>query len=183
MRAPGVSHLRTRDHTLSCGAQLSVPPTRAVVMCRWQVGPNVSCFNRSADSPQPSPTKAECAANPKAHCVDPFISPGRYKVALVTILPFLFALLAQVATPSSSSKKDTAAAVPYPDLGVFRYQGGCLELPRVGANVVASTWEIGSHRCARNCSPSHFWTADLHGARAAVSVAWFPVSHLISILP
>jgi hypothetical protein len=126
---------------------------------------------------------AECAANPGACCVDPFISPGRYKVALVAVLPFLFALRAPVATPPSSSKKDVAAAAPYPDLGVFRYQGGCVELPRVGANVVASTWEIGSHRRARNCSPSHFWTADLPGARATVSVVWFPVSHLISILP
>jgi hypothetical protein len=182
MRAPGVSHLRARDRTLSRGAQLSVPPARAVVMCRWQVGPNVSCFNRSADSPQWSLAMAECVVNPGACCVDPFISPGRYKVALVAVLPFLFALRAPVATPSSSSKKDAAAA-PYPDLGVFRYQGGCLELPRVGANMVASTWEIGSHRRARNCSSSHFWTVDLHGARAAVSVTWFLVSHLISILP
>jgi hypothetical protein len=113
----------------------------------------------------------------------PFHLPGRYKVALVAVLPFLFALRAPVATPPSSSKKDVAAAAPYPDLGVFRYQGGCVELPRVGANVVASTWEIGSHRRARNCSPSHFWMADLPGARATVSVVWFPVSHLISILP
>jgi hypothetical protein len=126
---------------------------------------------------------AECATNLGARYVVPFISPGHYKVALVAVLPFLFTLRAPVATPPSSSKKDTATATPYPDLEVFRLQGGCLELPRVGANVVASTWEIGSDRRARNCSPSHFWMVDLHGARAAVSVAWFPVSHLISIMP
>jgi hypothetical protein len=117
------------------------------------------------------PAMAECAVNPGAHCVDPFLSPDRYKVALVAVLPFLFALRTPVATPPSSSSKDAAATAPYSDLGVFRYQGGCLGLPRVGANVVASTWEIGSQCRARNCSSSLFWTADLRGARAAVSIA------------
>jgi hypothetical protein len=48
---------------------------------------------------------AECAANPGARCVDPFLFPGRYKVALVAILPFLFALHAPVATPPPSSNR------------------------------------------------------------------------------